>query len=413
MTATASQPAAERPRTPADAPPAISVEAVSKRFRLPHQQYHTLKERALHPFASRRFNELRALESVSVDVGRGEFFGIVGRNGSGKSTLLKCLAGIYGTDEGTVEVQGRLSPFIELGVGFNMEMTARDNVIINAIMLGLSRKEARARFDQIIEFAELEEFVDLKLKNYSSGMSVRLGFAVAVQVDADVLLVDEVLAVGDASFQKKCFDQFELLKSEGRTILFVTHDMSSVERFCDRAMLLERGRVVNIGDPEDVSREYAEINFGEAAHASATDEATAPARIVGGWCEDTAGERIEVSQQGARCRACMEVVFDEAVQDPSFAISFRNDVRHTIYVARSDREGDTGRFEAGERVVVSFAFDDWLGPSRYTMTPSLAVPALGPNAVARKDDIAELVVKADHWSGGVADLPHAIEIRRA
>ena len=411
LTATAPHRAAERTPALTDAPSAVSVAGVSKHFRLPHHHYLTLKERALHPFATRSYEELHALDNVSVDIAKGEFFGIVGRNGSGKSTLLKCLAGIYAVDGGTVRVDGRLSPFIELGVGFNMELTARDNVIINAIMLGLTRKEARARFDRIIAFAELEEFVDLKLKNYSSGMSVRLGFAVAVQVEADVLLVDEVLAVGDVSFQKKCFDQFELLKSQGRTILFVTHDMQSVERFCDRAMLIERGRVVNIGDPEDIARKYEEVNFGHVAHDSAIDEAAAPARILGGWCEGADGTRITSQRQGERCRACMEVAFDEAVDDPSFAITFRNEVRHTIFVARSDREGPTGRFEAGDKVVVSFTFDDWLAPSNYTLTPSLAVPALGPNAVSRIDDVAELTVEAGHWSGGVADFPHDLQVR--
>src|SRR5262249_2568143 len=145
--------------------------------------------------------------------------------------------------------RGRLSPFIELGVGFNMDLTARDNVLINAVMLGLSRKKARERFDEIIEFAELQDFVDLKLKNYSSGMHVRLAFSVAIQVEAEILLIDEVLAVGDAAFQHKCFEQFKRLKREGRTIMFVTHDMGAVERFCDRAMLLEKGRMVAIGEP--------------------------------------------------------------------------------------------------------------------------------------------------------------------
>jgi ABC-2 type transport system permease protein len=198
-------------------------------------------------------------------VAEGEFFGIVGRNGSGKSTLLKCLAGIYGLDEGDMSVRGRLSPFIELGVGFNQELTARDNVIINAIMLGLTRKQARERFDEIIAFAELEEFVDLNLKNYSSGMTARLGFSVAIQVDADLLLVDEILAVGDASFQAKCFDQFDRMKREGRTILFVTHDMAAVHRFCDRALVLELGRAVDVGDPLRITRKYEELNAGAAA----------------------------------------------------------------------------------------------------------------------------------------------------
>ena len=168
------------------AQPAVSVKHLSKSFRLPHERYHTLKERALHPFRSRRYELLHAVEDVSVEIPKGEFFGIVGRNGSGKSTLLKCLAGIYQIDAGELAIEGRLSPFIELGVGFNPELTARENVIINAIMLGLTRHEAQERFDDIVAFAELEEFLDLKLKNYSSGMQVRLAFATAVQVDADI-----------------------------------------------------------------------------------------------------------------------------------------------------------------------------------------------------------------------------------
>ena len=234
---------------------------LSKTFRLPHERYHTLKERVLHPFRAHYYDELRAVEDVTVDIAQGEFFGIVGRNGSGKSTLLKCLAGIYEVDRGEVAIDGRLSPFIELGVGFNMDLAARDNVIINAIMLGLSRREARARFDDIVAFAELGEFTDLRLKNYSSGMLVRLAFATAIQVDAEILLIDEVLAVGDAAFQQKCFDEFGRLQRAGRTILFVTHDMGSVQRFCDRAMLLERGRVVDIDEPSSIARQYNQLNF--------------------------------------------------------------------------------------------------------------------------------------------------------
>ena len=190
--------ATEQSRTgaPSGAPAAISVRSLDKAFRLPHEKYSTLKERAVHPFASRSYDTLQALRGVTFEVPRGEFFGIVGKNGSGKSTLLKILAGIYRVDGGDVSVDGRLAPFIELGVGFNHDMSARDNVLMNGIMLGLSPRQARARFDEIIAFAELEDFIDQKLKNYSSGMLVRLAFSVTVQVDADVLLFDEVLAVG-------------------------------------------------------------------------------------------------------------------------------------------------------------------------------------------------------------------------
>ncbi len=266
MTTTIPRPVASAQAAEPSSTAAVSIDAVSKTFRLPHQQYSTLKERVLHPFRSTEYDELHAVKDITAEIAPGEFFGIVGRNGSGKSTLLKCIAGIYGVDSGRISIAGRLSPFIELGVGFNMDLTARDNVVINAIMLGLSRREARARFDDVIAFAELEEFIDLKLKNYSSGMLVRLAFATAIQVDAEILLIDEVLAVGDAAFQQKCFEEFFRLKREGKTIVFVSHDMHSLERFCSRAMLMERGEMVEIGDPRVIARAYHKLNFGKLPH---------------------------------------------------------------------------------------------------------------------------------------------------
>jgi ABC-type polysaccharide/polyol phosphate transport system ATPase subunit/ABC-type polysaccharide/polyol phosphate export permease len=208
---------------------------------------------------------------------RGETFGIVGRNGSGKSTLLKCLAGIYRPDEGAIAVDGRLAPFIELGVGFNPELASRDNVVINAVLLGLRPAQARSRFAAIIAFAELGPFVALKLKNFSSGMIVRLAFAVTTQVDADVLLFDEVLTVGDAAFKEKCLNHFDRLKAEGRTIILVTHDMTAVMRHCDRAMLLDRGRVVAVGEPDAIAAAYAQDNARpkEAPHLRAQRRAGA------------------------------------------------------------------------------------------------------------------------------------------
>ncbi len=214
--------------------PAIVVDRVSKTFRVPEERTHTLKERALHPLRRSGSESFSALNDISFQVEQGEFFGIVGRNGSGKSTLLKCLAGIYGVDSGRIWCNGRLSTFIELGVGFNPDLAAYDNVVTNGIMLGLSPREARSRYERVIEFAELEEFQELKLKNYSSGMHVRLAFSVAIQVDADILLIDEVLAVGDAAFQQKCFDVFNEMRDAGKTIVFVTHDMGAVNRFCHR-----------------------------------------------------------------------------------------------------------------------------------------------------------------------------------
>jgi len=413
LTATASHIVEDRARQLDQAPAAVSVERVSKGFRLPHQRYSTLKERALHPFASSDYDMLQALDDVSFDVRAGEFFGIVGRNGSGKSTMLKCLAGIYSIDSGDIAMNGRLSPFIELGVGFNPELTARDNVIINAIMLGLTRKQAQERFDDIIAFAELEDFVDLKLKNYSSGMSIRLAFSTAIQVDADVILVDEVLAVGDAAFQSKCFAEFERLKRQSRTILFVTHDMGTVERFCDRAMLLERGQVVQIGPPRPVAQQYAELNFGHASVARAAQDSRAQAevRITGAWCEDETGERVVAIDQGHPCRAQFEVEFDRAVDEPLFAITFRNDVRHTIFVATSAHHGPQEPFGPGERATVTFEFPTWLAPSRYTLTPSVS-DGVPPVELTRADDANALIVEASMATGSVVDVPTTLEIVR-
>jgi ABC-type polysaccharide/polyol phosphate transport system ATPase subunit len=403
--------------TPGGREVAIRVDHASKAFRLPHQRYSTLKERALHPFRSRSFDTLQALDDVTIDVARGEFFGIVGRNGSGKSTLLKCLAGIYQIDSGELEVKGRLSPFIELGVGFNGELTARENVLINAIMLGHTRKQARDSFDDIIAFAELEEFLDLKLKNYSSGMNVRLAFSVAVQVDADILLVDEVLAVGDAAFQQKCFEQFDKLKAAGKTIIFVTHDMTAVERFCDRAVLIDRGRVQQLGAPHTIARAYNELNFGRLVHDQPDDEQRygdhVSAEILDCWYEDAQGDRVTAAAQGEPLAVCMDVRFHADVDDPIFAVSLRNAPRHTVFAA-STRWTDihTGSFAEGEEVRVRIAFENWLAPSRYDATPSVARSGAGDDVLDLREDLAALTVHSTRQTGGIADVPHTIEVDR-
>jgi ABC-type polysaccharide/polyol phosphate transport system ATPase subunit len=400
----------------AAAGPAVEINHVDKTFRLPHQRYSTLKERVLHPLASTTYDELHALRDVDVVISRGEFFGIVGRNGSGKSTLLKCLAKIYKANAGNVRIHGRLSPFIELGVGFNPDLTARDNVVINAVMMGLSRREARQAFDEIIAFAELEEFLDLKLKNYSSGMAVRLGFATAIQVDADVLLVDEVLAVGDAAFQQKCYDEFTRLKAEGKTIIFVTHDMGAVERFCDRAMLLERGEVLQVGSPHDVARAYNELNFGRLVHqVSETgrygDQAVC--EITDAWFE-VAGERVTSAAQGDRLTIVVQARFHAPLDDPIFGVTLRNEVGHTIFTTTTEWAGvNTGSFAAGETTTVRISVDNVFAPSHYKLTPSVAQPGSGANALDLREDLRSLYVHGMRATGGIVDLPHAVELERS
>jgi ABC-type polysaccharide/polyol phosphate transport system ATPase subunit len=406
-------PSAEAASAPPGRHSAISIENVSKTFRLPHQQYSTLKERALHPFRSTEYDELRAVQDISLEIAEGEFFGIVGRNGSGKSTLLKCIAGIYRVDVGRISVAGRLSPFIELGVGFNPDLNARDNVVINAIMLGLSRKQAMERFEHVVAFAELEGFMDLRLKNYSSGMLVRLAFATAIQVDAEILLIDEVLAVGDAAFQQKCFEEFFRLKREGKTIVFVSHDMYSVERFCNRAMLMEHGRMTKIGDPREVGRAYHELNFGKLAHdAPEESHSSSGTSIADAWFENEGGERISSASQEDRLCMCFEARIAEALENPVFAVTLRTDLGHTIIVARSDQHAHaSGSFNAGESVVARFAIPNWLTPSRYLMTPSLAREGTGENALALVEDMSSIMVHGT-GSGGILELPIEAKLER-
>jgi ABC-type polysaccharide/polyol phosphate transport system ATPase subunit len=395
------------------APSAVSIANVSKTFRLPHQQYSTLKERMLHPLRSTTYDELNAVKDISVEIADGEFFGIVGRNGSGKSTLLKCIAGIYGVDTGRISIAGRLSPFIELGVGFNPDLNARDNVIINAIMLGLSRRQALERFDRIVAFAELEDFMDLRLKNYSSGMLVRLAFATAIQVDAEILLIDEVLAVGDAAFQQKCFEEFFRLKRERKTIVFVSHDMYSVERFCNRAMLMDHGDMIQIGDPRTIGRAYHELNFGKLAHdAPAESHTSSGTTIAEAWFENERGERVTSASQEDSLSMCFETRFGESIEEPVFAVTLRTDLGHTIIVARSDQHGrSSGSFKDGETVLAKFAIPNWLTPSRYLLTPSLAREGTGESALALVEDMASIVVHGS-GSGGILELPVDVKLER-
>jgi ABC-type polysaccharide/polyol phosphate transport system ATPase subunit len=243
----------------------IKVENVNKIFKLPHEKNSSVKS-ALINFKGKRttYEVQQALKNISFEVNKGEFFGIVGRNGSGKSTLLKLLAGIYTPTHGSVHVHGLLTPFIELGVGFNYELTGRENVFLNGALLGFNRKEMQAMYKDIVEFAELEKFMDQKLKNYSSGMQVRLAFSIAIRAKSDILLLDEVLAVGDAAFQQKCFDVFRELKKQKQTMVLVTHDMANVERFCDRVLVLDKGEILNLTTPQRASSIYARLNVDQS-----------------------------------------------------------------------------------------------------------------------------------------------------
>ncbi len=398
--------------------PAVVARGVTKTFHIPEEQRHTLKERVLHPRRKVGMRHFSALRDVSFEVPQGQFFGIVGRNGSGKSTLLKCIAGIYHAD-GQIWRRGRMSTMIELGVGFNMDLPARDNVILNGIMMGLTPREARRRVDEVIEFAELQEFTELKVKNYSSGMTIRLAFSVAIQVDADLLLVDEILAVGDASFQQKCFDVFNRMRDAGKTILFVTHDMGSMVRFCHRALLLERGDLLQIGEPQDIADRYLELNFGRTAQGAseaAPDEraAVGEARVVEVWVEDETGMRLAAVPQGEHVRLRARVLFNVPVEDPAASVYVLNDKHEAVTVASTESMTvPTGTFAAGEEAVFSFAFDNVLAPGRYSPLVNLARRGTGLDVMDQFDSGFSFIVTATRAYGGVVDLPVEVAVERA
>jgi len=357
----------------ADAPLAVEVRDLEKSFRIPEHRIDTFKERAVHPFQRQDFRELRALRKVSFDVRKGEFFGIVGRNGSGKSTLLKILASIYRADAGSIRMAGRLAPFIELGVGFNQDLSARENVILNAVMMGLTPREARKRVDAVFEFAELNDFREQKLKNYSSGMSVRLAFSVMLQADADVLLIDEVLAVGDAAFQQKCTDVFHEMRDSDKTIIFVTHDMIAVQNFCHRAMLLHDGELLYTGEPEEVARRYYRLNFGGVDRERTEAGSTVPvpdvhARVVEARLMDADDNSISNVEQGEPIR--FEAVVEARVElnEPTFSINCLNaDEVHIFGIEQTlnVEGGRPDRLEAGQRVRIAGELENRLAPGRY------------------------------------------------
>ena len=399
---------------------AVKAEGVEKTFRLPTEQVSTFKERVLHPTRRGRFDVLQALRGVSFEVGRGEVFGIVGRNGSGKSTLMKCLAGIYRADAGEMWLRGRMAPFIELGVGFNPDLTAHDNVLINAVMLGLTPEEARERYGSIMDFAELHEFAELKLKNYSSGMQVRLAFSVMVHVDADVLLIDEVLAVGDAAFQHKCYEVLDRARGEGRTILLVTHDMEQVQRFCDRAMLLDRGRLVVLDEPRNVARQYMQLNFATASERESLVAAPprrarddAPVVIVDAWAQTAAAGRTTVLEPGEASGVAMRVRFGEAAEDPVFSFVLTDEHQRRVFAMSTERKAfTTGSHAAGDEVDVAVGFANHLAPGRYWISASVAQAGDGA-VLAFREGIYSFVVSGAGAGGGAVDLPHGFQITPA
>ena len=361
-------------------PPArrISVEVrdLHKTYDVPPVEPRTMKSRLRRPLRHRDYGgSLTILDGISFEVERGEMFGILGRNGSGKSTLLRILAGAYGFDSGTVRVPHRIAPLIELGVGFEMEFAALKNVVINLEMLGIPEPVARRRFDWIIEFAGLEDFIDLKLRNYSSGMRSRLAFGIAMSVDAELMLLDEVLAVGDPAFQRKCETVFDAKrKSRDLTILLVTQQPSKIQRFCDRALLLERGQIEAIGDSAEVAARYAELSLSEHGSQIAgphTDRSVERSEIEL-WLEDEGGEQaLSVhSGEGLRLHASIEAIGE--IEEPGLRIEIRNRANAKIFAPPTLTLAESyPALEAGQRIAVEAGIENKLAPGPYTINASV------------------------------------------
>lgn len=351
---------------------AIKVEHVSKDFLLPHEKITTVKSLFTSALKRRKTTKevQHALRDVSFEVRQGEFFGIVGRNGSGKSTMLKMLANIYQPTKGKLTTRGKLVPFIELGVGFNPELTGRENVYLNGAMMGFSRSETDAMYDEIVAFAELESFMDQKLKNYSSGMHVRLAFSVAIKAEADILLVDEVLAVGDAAFQRKCFDYFRTLKRNKKTVVFVTHDMAAVREYCDRAILIDDGKLALSGDPNTVANGYAKLfieDEAEEAGASRDSKRWGDGALT---YTDIQVARKVTNQELVDIKAT--AVAREDIESPIFGFMIRNAAGQPLIGTNSKiKQYPVGNLKKGEKVTICWSIPNVFSDGRYYVDPAI------------------------------------------
>lgn len=337
---------------------AVRVEGVSKSFKLPTESTQSLRTALVNRFKGiKGYTEQEVLKDINFEVHQGDFFGIVGRNGSGKSTLLKIISQIYVPDQGRVTVNGKLVSFIELGVGFNPELTGRENVYLNGAMLGFTRAEIDAMYDDIVDFAELGDFMNQKLKNYSSGMQVRLAFSVAIKAQGDVLILDEVLAVGDEAFQRKCNDYFMERKESGKTTILVTHDMSAVKKYCNRAVLIEHGLVKAYGDPFDVANQYSFDNSEVTLVAQPVDDEAADQEEAGADLPQLAGvsdlqvKLLSPKRQTPGDKIRFEISYEVHADMPTYVALSLTDIDRHIWVYNDNSMDDLTQGPGQKRVV--------------------------------------------------------------
>lgn len=357
----------------------IKATSVKKTFKLPNEKQSSIKGVVVNFWQHKKGYETQvALKNISFEINRGDFFGIVGRNGSGKSTILKLIAGIYSPTEGNISINGSLTPFIELGVGFSPELTGRENVYLNGALLGFNRKEMAAMYDEIVQFAELDKFMDQKLKNYSSGMQVRLAFSIAIRAKSDILLIDEVLAVGDERFQQKCLNIFsEIKKDKNRTVIFVSHDMQSVQKFCNKAMLIHDSEIKFIGDPNRAAIEYKKLNFPDMAQSinTKTDvsledgrlQKSSKAKLIKFDVIDYEGNKDRVVSSGKPFSTIFTYKSAKNMDNVVFGVSLKNDKGDSIYGPNTDETNQPVTLKAGGGTIELKIKDNIFSPGKYTL----------------------------------------------
>lgn len=357
----------------------IKATSVKKTFKLPNEKQSSIKGVVVNFWQHKKGYETQvALKNISFEINRGDFFGIVGRNGSGKSTILKLIAGIYSPTEGNISINGSLTPFIELGVGFSPELTGRENVYLNGALLGFNRKEMAAMYDEIVQFAELDKFMDQKLKNYSSGMQVRLAFSIAIRAKSDILLIDEVLAVGDERFQQKCLNIFsEIKKDKNRTVIFVSHDMQSVQKFCNKAMLIHDSEIKFIGDPNRAAIEYKKLNFPDMAQSinTKTDvsledgrlQKSSKAKLIKFDVIDYEGNKDRVVSSGKPFSTIFTYKSAKSMDNVVFGVSLKNDKGDSIYGPNTDETNQPVTLKAGGGTIELKIKDNIFSPGKYTL----------------------------------------------
>ena len=395
---------------------AIEIEKLSKVYRLYRKPSDRLRD-ALRLTKRKVYTELRALDDVSLSVRKGETVGIIGTNGSGKSTLLKIITGVVTPTEGAVRAEGRISALLELGAGFNMEYTGVENVYLNGTMMGFSKEEIDRRLPEILSFADIGEYVDQPVRTYSSGMFVRLAFAVAINIDPEILIVDEALSVGDAFFQAKCYHKFEEFRKQGKTILFVSHDLGSISKYCDRVIILNKGKVHAEGSPKEMVDLYKTIladHDGILENADALDYGEGQAAITEYGFYDREGRRTDTLRKDEPFEIRMKVRFDRPVRDPIFAFSLK-DVKGTEITGTNTMYEGTPvpAMEAGDTAVIVFRQDMALQGGDYLLSLGCTGFAEGSfHVFHRLYDVLGVTVISEKNTVGFFDMRSTVTVER-